>query len=107
MVSEKSTSDVQSILNAVAHYSAQANLNPNETCEFPADMQGVGGKCLIFDSAGQHSDERVKCFGLLTVIEIFRPEMHFAMEHEGRLLIEKLKAAGHYPYSDLDRELVV
>jgi len=103
----KAHSNIQSILNAVARYSAQANLNPNETCEFPADMQSVGGKCLIFASAGQHSDGQVKCFGLLTVIEIFHSEMHFAMEHEGSLLIEKLKAAGHYPYSDMDREPVV
>ena len=68
----KAHGNIQSILNAIARYSAQANLNPPETCEFPADMQGLGGKCLIFDSAGQYSDERVQCFGLLTAIEIFR-----------------------------------
>jgi hypothetical protein len=103
----KAHSNLNRVLNVVARYSAQANLNPNETCEFPPDMQGVGGKCLIFDSAGQHSDEFVRCFGLLTVIEIFRSEMHFAMEHSGALLLEKLKAAGHYPYSDMDRKPVV
>ena len=102
----KAHGNISSILNVVARYSAEANLNPQDTCEFPAGMQDVGGKCLIFDSAGQHSDERVKCFGLLTVIEIFRSEMHFAMEHSGALLLEKLKAAGHYPYSDMDREPV-
>jgi hypothetical protein len=103
----KAHRNINSILKVIARYSAQANLNPNETCEFPVDMHGVGGKCVIFDSAGQHSDGKVKGFGLLTVIEIFRSEMHFAMEHEGSLLIEKLKAAGHYPYSDMDREPVV
>ncbi len=103
----KAHNNINSILNVLAPFSAQANLNANETCEFPADMRGVGGKCLIFDSAGQHSDEHVKCFGLLTAIEIFRSEMNFAMEHEGAQLIEKLKAAGHYPYSDLDRQPVV
>jgi hypothetical protein len=100
-------SNMNSILNVVARYSAEANLNPNETCEFPVGMNKVGGKCLIFDSAGQHSDDHVKCFGLLTVIEIYRSEMHFAMEHSGKLLLEKLKAAGYYPYSDMDRERVV
>lgn len=100
-------SNINSILNVIAPYSAQANLNPKDTCEFPADMRNVGGKCIIFDSAGQHSDEHVKCFGLLTVIEVFRPEMHFAMEHGCEQLIEKLKAAGHYPYSDMDRKPVV
>lgn len=98
--------DMYSILNAVARYSAQASLNPHDTCEFPPEMDRLGGKCLVFDSAGQYSDEVVKCFGLLTVIEIFRSEMHFAMEHSGELLLEKLKAAGHYPYSDMDREPV-
>ena len=100
-------SNIQDILNAIAPYSAQASLNAEDTCEFPAEMRGLGGKCLIFDSAGQHSDEHVKCFGLLTVIEIFRSEMNYAREHSSRMLLDKLKAAGHYPYSDLDREPVV
>jgi Suppressor of fused protein (SUFU) len=97
---------IASILNVIARYSTEASLNPGETCEFPADVGSVSGKCMIFDSAGQHSDERVKCFGLLTVIEVFRSEMNFAREHGCGLLIEKLKAAGHYPYSDMDREPV-
>lgn len=103
----KAHSNINAVLNVIARYSAEANLNANETCEFPADMPKMGGKCLIFDSIGQHSDERVKSFGLLAIIEIFRSEMQFAMEHGGGQLLAKLKAAGHYPYSDMDRQPVV
>ena len=39
-------------------------------------------------------------------MEVFRSEMAFAHKRGGSKLIEKLKAAGHYPYSDLDREAV-
>src|SRR3954469_329259 len=45
-------SNINRILNRVAPFSASATLNPNETCEFPAEMAHVGGKCLIFDAYG-------------------------------------------------------
>ncbi len=97
---------MNAILNVVAPYSEQATLNPYETCEFPADMESVGGKCLIFDSYGQQ-ETNGKRFGLLLLIEVFRSEMEFAREHGGASLLAKLKSAGAYPYSDLDREPVV
>ncbi|MFN7289510.1 MAG: hypothetical protein ACK5YR_11535 [Pirellula sp.] len=96
---------INAILNCIAPYSAQATLNPHETCEFPTDMATVGGKCLIFDAYGfdgEHSE-----FGLLLIIEIHRSEMDYAREHGGEELLEKLKQAGHYPYSDMDRSAVV
>ena len=98
-------SNINAILNVVTPYSAQATLNPNETCEFPADMETLGGKCLIFAAYGDQSKAKAK-FGLLAVIEVFRCEMEFAREQGGAKLLEKLKQAGHYPYSDLDREPV-
>ncbi|MEX2170210.1 MAG: suppressor of fused domain protein [Pirellulales bacterium] len=98
-------SNISAILECIAPYSAQATLNPNETCEFPKDMERVGGKCLIFDAYRHTSDETAE-FGLLAIIEIFRSEMDFARENGGAKLIQKLKKAGHYPYSDLDRKPV-
>lgn len=95
---------INSILNCMARYSADATLNPLETCEFPEDMEGIGGKCLIFDAYG--SDEPNSEFGLLAIIEIHRSEMDFARENGGSELIEKLKEAGFYPYSDLGRPAV-
>lgn len=99
-------SNINAILNFIARYSASATLNPDDTCEFPADMEDVGGKCLIFDGYAQHSDEVAQDFGLLAVIEIFRSEMDLARKEGGAELIRRLKEAGHYPHSDLDREPV-
>lgn len=89
------------ILNCMARYSEQAILNPNETCEFPEDMESVGGKCLIMDSYGFEGDQAE--FGLMVLIEVFPSEMNYARKNGGRQLLDKLKEAGHYPYSDLDR----
>jgi hypothetical protein len=97
---------INAILNCVARFSAEATLNPNETCEFPAEMPQVGGRCLIFDGYPSYSEDEPAEFGLLAVIEIFRSEMDFARENGGANLIERLKAKGHYPYSDLDRKPV-
>ena len=100
-------SNINQVLNYLARYSAMATLNPNETCEFPADFEKVGGKCLVFDGYGSRSDEKTRCLGILAIIEVFRPEMDYAREHGGAALIAKLKEAGHYPYSDLERKPVV
>lgn len=96
-------SSINAILNCIAPYSAQATLNPNETCEFPVDMKDVGGKCLIFDGYACHSDDVAKNFGLLAIIEVFRSEMEYARKKGGAKLINRLKEEGVYPYSDLDR----
>jgi Suppressor of fused protein (SUFU) len=98
---------ISSILNHIAPYSAQATLNPNETCEFPADMPRVGGRCLIFDEYPSYPEYERADFGLLAVIEVFRSEMKFARKNGGAKLLKRLRAKGHYPYSDLDRKPVV
>jgi hypothetical protein len=103
----KAHAAINAILNCVAPYSAEARLNPKETCEFPEDMEQIGGKCLIFDGYACHSDDVADNFGLLAAIEIFRSEMEYAREHGGAELIERLKSQGVYPYSDMDREPVV
>lgn len=95
---------INAILNCIAPYSAEATLNPYETCEFPQEMETVGGKCLIFDAYGL--DDKLAEFGLLAIIEIHRSEMEYAWEHGGRALIAKLKEADHYPYSDMERPAV-
>jgi hypothetical protein len=95
------------LLNMIARYSADASLNPNETCEFPADFPDVGGACLIFDGFACHTDDVVDRFGLLLLLEVFRSEMEYARSHGGGALLAKLKEAGHYPYSDMDRRPVV
>ena len=97
---------INAVLNCIARYSAQATLNPNETCEFPADMPTVGGRCLIFDGYPSYPDEAPAEFGLLAVIEVFPAEMEYARENGGTKLLKRLKTKGHYPYSDMNREPV-
>jgi hypothetical protein len=101
-------SNINMILNYIAPYSAEAILNPCETCEFPADMEEVGGKCLIFDS---YEPEGFKVaggnFGMMLIIELFRNEMEFAMKNGGDVLLSILKDKCVYPYSDLDRRSVL
>ncbi|QWV95282.1 suppressor of fused domain protein [Geomonas oryzisoli] len=103
---KKAMRNISSILNPVARYSSEATLNPKETCEFPEDFDDIGGKCLIFDNYGEVPVSQ-EGFGVMAVIEIYKSEMQYAMEQGGEMLLSKLKAQGHYPYSDLDREPVV
>lgn len=97
---------INAVLNCMAPYSAQATLNPHETCEFPTDMPTVGGRRLIFDGYPSLPDDEPTEFGLLAIIEVFRSEMEYARKHGGGKLLKRLRAKGHYPYSDLDRDPV-
>ncbi len=100
---------VCSIFTAMGHYAYQAVLNPLDTCEAPAG-KGKPNRCLVLDEYTRPGVEfRIgsKKHGLLLCIEIFRQEMQYALEHGSGALLERLKAGGHYPYSDLDREPVV
>ena len=94
---------INSILNLIARYAEQATLNPGDTCEFPEEMEHVGGKCLIFGDYGVLEDSEVRRFGLLLVMEVFRSEMDFARRESGGELLERLKNSGAYPYTDLNR----
>jgi len=106
---DKINDRITHIFTCLGNYSREAVLNPFETCEIPMDPPEPSW-CLIFDEYRRKNIDFVhrgeKC-GLLLIIEIFRREMEFAMEHGGAVLIKKLKKCGYYPYSDLDRDMVV
>ena len=96
-------------MTKIASFSFQAVLNPGETCEIPGDKEQPG-ICLVFDEYDPHGrgfiiGEKKHC--LLLCIEIFRKEMEYAIRNGSSSILEKLKAQGHYPYSDLDRAPVV
>lgn len=100
---------INSILNMIGRYSAQAKLNPYETIEFPSDIDGVGGKCLILDILSEpiiSKETKNRKFGLILIMEIHRDEMQFAMQQKGKELIEILKEKGVYPYSGINRKSV-
>ncbi len=97
------------IFTILGRYGREAVLNPLETCEVPL-REGEPTRCLVFDQYDKPGVEfRIggKRHGLLLCIEVFRSEMEYAMEHRSGALLDLLKARGHYPYSDLDREPVV
>lgn len=96
------------IFTATGLYSYEAVLNPGETCEIPG-KEGEPNICLLFDEyapGGKPFEIDGKKHGLLLVIEVFRSEMEYAMKHGSAAVLTKLKEAGHYPYSDLDRKPV-
>ncbi|MDR2936316.1 MAG: suppressor of fused domain protein, partial [Rikenellaceae bacterium] len=63
--------------------------------------------CLVFDhykSGETEFNVGDRRHHLLLCLRIYRSEMEYARQNGSNVLIEKLKAAGLYPYSDLDRE---
>lgn len=88
------------MFSIVGHYSFQAVLNPKDTCEFEE------GSYLIFDNY-EPENKKFKIgeeeHHLLLCMEIFASEMRFARENGGETLLNMLKLAGHYPYSDMNR----
>lgn len=97
------------VFTALGFYSKEARLNPRETCEVP-QKEGKPNICLIFDEYapdGKQFKIGDRKHGLLLVIEVFPEEMRYAMRNGGQKLLDLLKAKGHYPYSDMNREPVV
>jgi hypothetical protein len=91
------------IFTAIGFYSRKAVLNPNETCEIPNEEENT---CIVFDN---YKEFKIgdRTHHLLLCIQLFRSEMEYAMKNGSEKLFDKLKQAGYYPYSDLDREPVV
>lgn len=95
------------IFTMIGNYCTEAVLNPGETCEVPSDKGP--NKCLVFDQYRPEGRDFMigdREHHLLLVIEVFRSELEYARMHGSAALLEKLGEAGHYPYSDLNREPV-
>jgi len=93
------------ILTKVGRFSFETVLNPGDTCELPGKA-GESEHCVIFDdyrNNDAHFEINGKVHCLLLCIEVFRSEMEYAMQNSSAVVLTKLKEAGHYPYSDLDR----
>jgi Suppressor of fused protein (SUFU) len=92
----------------IGFFSRKAVLNANETCEV-ANREGEENTCLVFDRYQPNNKEfRIgeRKHHLLLCLQVFRSEMEFARENGSEELFKLLKQAGHYPYSDLDRQPV-
>lgn len=100
---------IQMLLNPIARYAFDASLNPNETAELPQE-DGEPTLPLLFDRfrpKGVDLDFAGEKCHLLLVMLITHSELAYARENGGAALIAKLKAAGAYPYSSLNRPTVV
>lgn len=96
------------LMTGIGLYAHTAVLNPGETCEIPL-YEGKPNLCLIFDEyrkdgIGLEIEGRRHC--LLLCMEVFQSEMEHARREGSAVVLQKLKEAGHYPYSDLDRQPV-
>lgn len=97
-----------SIMTAIARYSTEAVLNPNETCEVPLRDDSVA--CVVLDAYHRNQPGLMingRKHGLMLVVEVHPQEMEYARENGSARLFDRLKANGYYPYSDLDRPPVV
>jgi hypothetical protein len=102
---------ISRMLNPIARYSSMAVLNPGETMEIPGEQEdGSDALHVLLDKLDTGGREfRIlgeKC-GLLLCIAIHRTECNFAKANGSDVLLKRLKGAGIYPYSHLDRAPVV
>lgn len=92
---------------SIANYAMANKIQPGETTEIPED--GSVTRYLVFDAYKPGGKEFMiggKKHGLLLIIEIHREELEFATQYGSSELLKRLKDAGHYPYSDLERKPV-
>ncbi len=96
------------IFTTIGFFSREAVLNPNETCEIP-NGEGEENSCIVFDLYEPGNKKFMigdRLHHLLLCLQVFRSEMDFAREKGSEELFKRLKDAGHYPYSDLERQPV-
>jgi len=97
------------ILTSIGSYSFHAVLQSGETCEVPRDEEDER-ICMVFDefdTKGIPFEIEGQEYGLLLCIEVHPSELNYARQLGSEAVIARLKEAGVYPYSDLDREPVV
>ena len=92
------------IMTSGGRYSQMAVLNSGETCEVPVSEDETA--CAILDKYAMFTVGERK-HHLLLVLEVFRNEMEYARKNGTDKLLGRLKDAGFYPFSDLNRSPVV
>lgn len=103
------------LLSMISMYGFEAELNPLQTAGIPGPTDKRTGKAapnsyLIFDEFRRPEFDfnfDGKFHGLLLLMEIHEQEMAYAHRSGVPALLQRLKAAGVYPFSDLDRKPVV
>lgn len=98
--------EIRTLLSGAARYSEHIALQPLETAEVQGDSPNDPNTCLIFDTLlGPEARMSIdnEGFSVLLIIRVHPSELDHAREHGTQSLIDELKAAGAYPFSDLDR----
>ena len=106
---EKMEQRMCSIMTTLGRYSYSTALKHGDTAEVPY-VDGDKSAYVIFDKFDSKEipfEIEGKKHGLLLIMEVFLSELEYARKNRTRMLIDKLKTAGFYPYSDMDREAVV
>lgn len=105
---ERAMFDIRTMLSNIAYYSYDAVLEPNETGELPAENEEDTIYLVMDALIGATDPVQVngEDIGVLMCIRVHESELEFARQSGTTKLIQRLKEAGHYPYSDLDREPV-
>jgi hypothetical protein len=101
--------EVCHIFTSIGFYSRDAVLKSYDTCDVP-NGDDEENTCLVFAPYPESGEALLigeREHHLLLCIQLHRSEMEYAREHGSAELIERLKEVGVYPYSDLDREVVV
>ncbi|MHC4215723.1 MAG: suppressor of fused domain protein [Planctomycetota bacterium] len=97
------------IMTTIGNYGFHAVIEPGETAELPGEDENEINYLVFdeFDRKGVPFIVEDRKHGLLLCIEVFRSELDYARKSGSAALLAKLKEAGFYPYSDLDRKAVV
>jgi len=93
------------ILTMIGRYAFQAKLKPYNSIEIP-DKSKDSHLSIILDlylPQQQGFVFKEKAHHLLLCMEVFPEELAFAKANSVEALLLRLEAAGHYPYSDLNR----
>ena len=95
------------IISSLAHYTIGATLEPGETMGLGEGVpEGSTVEAFLFVDYGRF-EVLGKPVGLLLCLALTGAEAEHAMEHGPEAIIEKLKAAKIYPFSDCNRKSVV
>jgi hypothetical protein len=101
---------VSRLLNPVAQHAFSTPLGPGETAALPGEDDDGPPQFVLFtefNPRGVPFAVGDETFILLCVITIFESEFAFIKKHGVAPFLDKLKAAGEYPYSTLERAAVV
>ncbi|HHT28630.1 MAG TPA: suppressor of fused domain protein [Firmicutes bacterium] len=106
---QSSVGRITYILDTVGRYSTVDTLKPGSCCEVPARRGERPGYLVFLEYTRDNKRLTIagRVYSLLLCIEVFEEEMYYARVNGVAALVEKLTAAGCYPYSDLDRSSVV